>query len=160
MGTTAISAFPYPEPTDPVAGGADAIKNLAAKIDATPDRLFATVGDRDTKWPSPPDGSTCYVSATQRNYQRVGGVWATIPIVIGTAGGVTPDAGGNGVLVYARAFPAGTVPVVVGICTSYANVGLVPFNTGNTQTSLGLRRPTDNAPVTAAVQVAIIATLV
>lgn len=33
MGTTSPLAFPYPEPTDPIAQGADAIKNLANAID-------------------------------------------------------------------------------------------------------------------------------
>lgn len=30
---TTTQGFPYPVPTDPIAGGADAIKNLAQKID-------------------------------------------------------------------------------------------------------------------------------
>lgn len=33
MGTTPINALPYPEPTDPVAQGADAIKALANALD-------------------------------------------------------------------------------------------------------------------------------
>lgn len=33
MGSTTLATLPYPEPTDPVAAGADAIKNLALALD-------------------------------------------------------------------------------------------------------------------------------
>lgn len=120
---------------------------------------FASTAERDSVLGSnPPNGSRCFVTADSRDYRRVAGAWETIPITIGTSGVVTPDGSGNGVLIYSRPFPA-TPQVVTGICTSYANVGLVPFNIGPTQTSLGLRRPADNAVVAVAVSVAVVATL-
>lgn len=121
-------------------------------------QVFGSTTERDTDWTSPPDGAMCYITTTQRNYQRIGGVWLAVPIVFGVFGTVSPDASGNGVLTYGRTFPA--VPQsVVAICQAYANVGCVPFNVGPSQCSIGLRRPADNSAVTVAVGVYATVTL-
>jgi hypothetical protein len=112
-------------------------------------QVFGSVTERDTDWTSPPDGSICYVTGTGRSYRRVAGAWQTIPIVAAANASCTTDASGNGLVTpgFPVAFPAGTTPVIVAFCTSYANVGVIPFNVLNTQWSAGLRRPADNSLV-------------
>lgn len=50
---------------------------------------FATVAERDTQWPNPPDGAFCYVTAIDQHFSSVGGDWGVWPpqikTVIGSA---------------------------------------------------------------------------
>lgn len=124
-------------------------------------QVFGSTTERDTDWTSPPEGARCYVTGTGRNYQRIGGAWRTVPIVCAATVGVTADTSGNaGVPAFSPAFPAGSTPSIVAFCTSYANVGLIPFNVTNTAFSVGLRRPADNSAVpSVSVNIAYVAVL-
>lgn len=42
-------------------------------------QVFATVGERDTQWPSPPEGAMCYVTATGSWYVRGASQW--LPVI-------------------------------------------------------------------------------
>ena len=120
--------------------------------------VFASIAARDA-WTGPPDGARCYVTANQRDYRRVGGVWESVPIVIAGQVTVTGDASGNASFNFARPFPAVPNPVMMS-CIDFANVGCIPFSVTASATGVGLRRPADNTPVTSvAVNVAYIAVL-
>lgn len=77
MGTTTPGVLPYPEPTDSVAAGADAIKSLATKTDTLLPHTFPTVAARDA-WANPPRGAICVTTDTDTAWQRGASSWVRL----------------------------------------------------------------------------------
>ncbi len=96
MATTS-SGLPYPLPTDPIAGGADAIKALAEGVDARY-VMRGTTAQRDARWGAPPGTDAAAVTLANQTplyfntekgyleayYAKTGLAGLTVPGLIAT----------------------------------------------------------------------------
>src|SRR5262245_21428185 len=62
-------------------------------------QVFASAAERDSQWPAPPDGATCYTVAEDLHYYGLGGAWVEWQATGGVTGptGVTGVTGVSGV---------------------------------------------------------------
>jgi len=93
MGTTPKLGLPYPEPTDPVAAGANAIRDLALALDAQTPRVIGRVFGPGADQNIPANGATVDVTGMTLTWTAVAGrryryVWNTNVTTLGaTAAG-------------------------------------------------------------------------
>lgn len=83
---------------------------------------FDTVGARDTQWPAPADGASCYIVATRTLYNRQSGAWrpvlvtahanVTLAQVIPGKATVTTNASGAFTIIYGTGITMNTQAVV------------------------------------------------
>jgi len=90
MGTTPKLGLPYPEPTDPVAAGANAIRDLALALDAQTPRIVGRVFGPGADQNIPANSATIDVTGMTLTWTAVAGrryrlVWNTNVTTLGAS---------------------------------------------------------------------------